>query len=54
MLRWNEMLRISLRLRRDPESVTVAERVYQKFLIAKQLEDMLLLRMHQATCMPKY
>ncbi len=38
MLRWNEVFRISLRLRHDPTSVTVAERVYQKFLIAKQLE----------------
>ena len=38
MLTWNEILRISLRMRRDPGSVTVAERVYQKFLIAKQLE----------------
>jgi Sulfotransferase domain len=38
MLRWNEVLRISLRLRCDPESVTVAERVYQKYLVAKQLE----------------
>jgi Sulfotransferase domain len=38
MLTWNEILRISLRMRRDPGSITVAERVYQKFLIAKQLE----------------
>ena len=38
MLRWNEILRTSLKLRRDPGSVTVAERVYQKYLIAKQLQ----------------
>lgn len=38
MRRWNDVLRISLRLRQDPSSVTVAERVFQKFLIAKQLE----------------
>jgi len=38
ILRWNEILRTSLRLRQNPASVTTAERVYQKFLIAKQLE----------------
>lgn len=38
MLRWNEVLRISYKMRHHPASVTTAERVYQKFLIAKQLE----------------
>jgi Sulfotransferase domain len=38
MLRWNDILRISYKLRHHPESVTVAERVYQKYLLAKQLE----------------
>jgi hypothetical protein len=34
MLRWNEIFRISLKMRHNPDSVTVAERVYQKYLIA--------------------
>jgi Sulfotransferase domain len=38
MLRWNDILRTSLRLRQNPSSVTIAERIYQKFLLAKQLE----------------
>ena len=38
MLRWNEILSISYKMRHYPASVTIAERVYQKFLIAKQLE----------------
>lgn len=38
MLKWNEILRISLRLRNDPGSVTISERVYQKFLLARHLE----------------
>ncbi len=38
MLRWNEILRISYKMRHHQASVTIAERVYQKFLIAKQLE----------------
>jgi Sulfotransferase domain len=36
--RWNEIFRISLRMRNHPESVTIAELVYQKYLVAKQLE----------------
>jgi hypothetical protein len=38
MLRWIKVLRISSKMRHHPASVTTAERVYQKFLIAKQLE----------------
>ncbi|ERF73957.1 hypothetical protein EPUS_05380 [Endocarpon pusillum Z07020] len=38
MLRWNEILRISYKMRHNPASVSTAERVYQKFLIVKQLE----------------
>jgi Sulfotransferase domain len=38
ILRWIEILRTSMRLRQNPASVTIAEQVYQKYLIAKQLE----------------
>jgi Sulfotransferase domain len=38
MLRWIAILRTSARLRQNPAAVPVTERIYQKYLLAQQLE----------------